>query len=102
VWDAAFETLASLGPPADEEHAVDTTIVQAHQFAAKREPKSRSARALAWRLALRAPSNCIFEQAAETLTSSAGMTTIIAAILLRSAESNPVSLQFLDYSTSRS
>jgi transposase len=22
VWDAAFETLASLGPPADEEHAL--------------------------------------------------------------------------------
>jgi transposase len=26
VWDAAFETLASLGPPADEEHAIDSTI----------------------------------------------------------------------------
>ena len=23
VWDAAFETLASLGPPADEEHAIE-------------------------------------------------------------------------------
>lgn len=34
VWDAAFETLASLGPPADEEHAIDSTIVQAHQHAA--------------------------------------------------------------------
>ena len=31
VWDAAFETLASLGPPADEEHAIDSTIVRAHQ-----------------------------------------------------------------------
>jgi hypothetical protein len=34
VWDAAFETLASLGPPADEEHAIDSTIVRAHQYAA--------------------------------------------------------------------
>ena len=30
VWDAAFETLASLGPPADREHAIDFTIVRAH------------------------------------------------------------------------
>src|SRR6266478_9185692 len=34
VWDPAFETLASLGPPADEEHAIDSTIVRAHQHAA--------------------------------------------------------------------
>jgi transposase len=34
VWDAAFETLASLGPPADEEHAIDSTVVRAHQHAA--------------------------------------------------------------------
>ncbi len=34
VWDAAFETLASLGPPADEEHAINSTIVRAHQHAA--------------------------------------------------------------------
>jgi putative transposase len=34
VWDAAFETLASLGPPADKEHAVDSTIIRAHQHAA--------------------------------------------------------------------
>ena len=34
VWDAAFETLASFGPPADEEHAIDSTIVRAHQHAA--------------------------------------------------------------------
>lgn len=34
VWDAAFETLASLGPPADKEHAIDSTIVRAHQHAA--------------------------------------------------------------------
>src|SRR6266568_3725035 len=34
VWDAVFETLASLGPPADEEHAIDSTIVRAHQHAA--------------------------------------------------------------------
>ena len=33
VWDAAFETLASLGPP-DKEHAIDSTIVRAHQHAA--------------------------------------------------------------------
>ena len=31
VWDAVFETLASLGPPAGEEHAIDSTIVRAHQ-----------------------------------------------------------------------
>jgi transposase len=34
VWDAALETLASLGPPADAEHAIDSTIVRAHQHAA--------------------------------------------------------------------
>jgi transposase len=34
AWDAAFETLASLGPPADEEHAIDSSIVRAHQHAA--------------------------------------------------------------------
>src|SRR6266508_1108512 len=34
VWDAVFETLAALGPPADEEHAIDSTIVRAHQHAA--------------------------------------------------------------------
>jgi transposase len=34
VWDAVFETLALLGPPADEEHAIDSTIVRAHQHAA--------------------------------------------------------------------
>jgi transposase len=34
VWDAAFETLASLGPPGDKEHAIDSTIVGAHQHAA--------------------------------------------------------------------
>jgi hypothetical protein len=27
-------TLASLGPPADKEHAIDSTIVRAHQHAA--------------------------------------------------------------------
>jgi putative transposase len=52
VWDAAFETLASLGPPADKEHAIDSTIVRAHQHAAgvKGESKSGSARPLARRL----------------------------------------------------
>ena len=34
VWDAVFETLASLGPPACEEQAIDSTIVRAHQHAA--------------------------------------------------------------------
>src|SRR5262245_29525849 len=34
VWDAVLETLASLCPPADEEHAIDSTIVRAHQHAA--------------------------------------------------------------------
>ena len=34
VWDAAFETLASLGPPGDKEPAIDSTIVRAHQHAA--------------------------------------------------------------------
>src|SRR6266545_2415425 len=46
VWDAVFETLASLGPPADEEHAIDSTIVRAQ----KGESKSGSARPLARRL----------------------------------------------------
>ena len=52
VWDAAFETLASLGPPADNEHAIDSTIVRAHQHAAgvKGESTSGSARPLARRL----------------------------------------------------
>jgi transposase len=51
VWDAAFETLASLGPPADKEHAIDSTIVRAHHHAAgeKGESKSRSARPFARR-----------------------------------------------------
>jgi hypothetical protein len=31
---AAFEMLVSLRPPADEEHAIDSTIVRAHQHAA--------------------------------------------------------------------
>ena len=30
MWDAAFETLACLGPPVDKEHAIDSTIVRAH------------------------------------------------------------------------
>jgi transposase len=34
VWDAAFETLTGVGRPADEEHAIDSTIVRAHQHAA--------------------------------------------------------------------
>ncbi len=34
VWNATFETLASLGPLADAEHAIDSTIMRAHQHAA--------------------------------------------------------------------
>ena len=34
VWDAAFKALAGLGPPEDAEHAIDSTIVRAHQHAA--------------------------------------------------------------------
>ena len=54
VWDAAFEILASLGPPADEEHAIDSTIVRAHQHAAGvkggiRRSKRSAARAAASR-----------------------------------------------------
>jgi transposase len=54
VWDAAFEMLASLGPPADEEHAIDSTIVRAHQHAAGvkggiRRSKLSAARAAASR-----------------------------------------------------
>jgi transposase len=42
VWDATFETLASLGPPpADKEHAIDSTIVRAHQHAAGVSRRSR-------------------------------------------------------------
>jgi hypothetical protein len=51
VFDAAFETLASLGPPADEEHAIDSTIVRAHEHAAgvKGESGEASSRPLARR-----------------------------------------------------
>jgi hypothetical protein len=43
VWDAAFETLANVGPPENAEHAIDSTIVRAHQHAAgvKRGIKTR-------------------------------------------------------------
>jgi transposase len=34
VWDAVFETPASLGPPADEEHAIDSRLCEPHQHAA--------------------------------------------------------------------
>ena len=44
VWDAAFETLASLGTPADKEHAIDSTIVRAHPAGVKGESKSGSVR----------------------------------------------------------
>ena len=32
VWDAAFETLTSLGPPADEESLLLTTVGSTHYF----------------------------------------------------------------------
>src|SRR5712672_3034363 len=35
VWDAAFETLASLGPPVDNEHAIDSTIIHQHAAGVK-------------------------------------------------------------------
>lgn len=52
MWDAAFETLPRLGPPADEERAIDSTIVRAHQHAADANGECRkaSARSLARRL----------------------------------------------------
>jgi transposase len=34
VLDAAFETLESLGPPGDEERAIDSRVGRAHQHAA--------------------------------------------------------------------
>ncbi len=37
VWDAVFETLATLGPPRDEEHAIDSTIMRAHQHGRRRK-----------------------------------------------------------------
>lgn len=37
VWDAAFETLASLGLPADKEHTIDSTIVRAHHASRRRK-----------------------------------------------------------------
>ena len=57
VWDAAFETLASLGPPADDEHAIDSTIVRAHQHAAgvKGGIKIRRRSAVAGRLLDQSP-----------------------------------------------
>lgn len=33
VWDAVFATLGSLGPPAGEEHAIDSMAVRARQHA---------------------------------------------------------------------
>jgi transposase len=45
VCEAAFEALAGLGPPADEEQAIDSTIMRAHQHAAgvKRGNQNREA-----------------------------------------------------------
>jgi putative transposase len=51
VWDAAFETLARVGPPADEEHAIDSTIVRAHQHAAGVKGGIKTSKRLAVRAA---------------------------------------------------
>ena len=40
VWDVAFETLASFGPPADKEHAVDSTIIRAPAACSRRTLKA--------------------------------------------------------------
>ena len=42
---SACGTLASLGPPADEEHAIDSTIVRAHQHAPGEKGESKPASA---------------------------------------------------------
>jgi hypothetical protein len=42
VWDAATKTLPRLGPLADKEHAIDSTIVRAHQHAASVKGESKS------------------------------------------------------------
>ena len=44
VWDAAFETLASLGPPGDKEHYAGCMLVRPDDRAAASRPKSTSAR----------------------------------------------------------
>jgi hypothetical protein len=46
VWDAAFETLASLGPAADEEHAIDSTIVRAAPTCGRRKKGNQNQQAL--------------------------------------------------------
>ena len=55
IWDAAFETLASLGPPAHEEHAINSTIVRAHQHAAGVKGGSKSGSASAVRVTVSPP-----------------------------------------------
>ena len=55
VWDAVLERLTSLGPPADEEQAIDTTIVRAHQHAAGVKGGIRSAKRSAARAAASRP-----------------------------------------------
>jgi transposase len=55
VWDAVLETLTSLGPPANEEHAIDSTIVRAHQHAAGTKGGIKIKRHLAARAAASRP-----------------------------------------------
>ena len=55
VWDAAFETLASVGPPEDAEHAINSTIVRAHQHAAGVKGGSKIRRRLGARAAASRP-----------------------------------------------
>ena len=55
IWDAVFETLASLGPPADQEHAIDSTIIRAHQHAAGVKGGIKSRRLSAARAAASRP-----------------------------------------------
>ena len=46
VWDAAFEMLASLGPPADEEHAINSTIVRGAPACSRRKRGNQKQEAL--------------------------------------------------------
>jgi transposase len=61
VWDAALGTLASLGPPANEEQAIDSTIVRALQHAAGAKRRIKRSKRWAARAAASRPKS-IFAQ----------------------------------------
>jgi transposase len=46
IWDAVLETLASLGPPADAEQAIDSTIVRGAPTCCRRKRGNQEKQAL--------------------------------------------------------